>query len=63
VDPVLLANQQVLMALKGWLITQPGIYQARFVESADHLPAKSTTYCGPAPHLTLRVAGEGGATT
>jgi hypothetical protein len=42
-DPVLLANQHVLMAFKGWLITQPGIYEAGFVESADDLPTTSTT--------------------
>jgi hypothetical protein len=42
-DPVLLINQQVLMAFKSWLITQPGIYEAGFVESANDLPSKSTT--------------------
>ena len=40
---MLLANQQLLMAFKGWLIAQPGIYAAGFVESADDLATRSTT--------------------
>ncbi|MEO7260728.1 MAG: hypothetical protein ABI047_05655 [Jatrophihabitantaceae bacterium] len=42
-DPMLLINQQVLMTFKSWLITQPGIYEAGFVESANDLPTRSTT--------------------
>jgi len=56
-DPVLLANQQVLMGFKGWLITQPGIYQAGFVESADDLATESTTllWAGTAPAMQAAV--------
>ena len=58
-DPVLLANQHVLMAFKGWLITQPGIYDAGFVESADDLPTKSTTllWAGAASETQAAVVG------
>lgn len=56
-DPVLLINQQVLMAFKSWLIVQPGIYEAGFVESANDLPTKSITllWAGPASETQTTV--------
>jgi hypothetical protein len=42
-DPVVLANQEVLMGFKSWLIEVPGIFGAGFVESANYAESKSTT--------------------
>lgn len=41
-SPVEVANQQALGAYKSWLISQRGIYDAGFVESANYAKTKST---------------------
>ncbi|MFD4676382.1 hypothetical protein ACFWNN_42135 [Lentzea sp. NPDC058450] len=50
-DPKLVAGQERLMGFKSWVVGVPGIFDAGFVESANHAESVSTTvlWAGESP--------------